>query len=196
MTKNIIALSLALACCGCQNKSNTDTEYSSQANSPPPATEVTSAYQEQTQFEQDSASDAATQLYSYSAVEDSDEEQQDPDWNTYSEELDRERIAQAKRDVVDAQYDLNRSVRALSYGDWDNDLPTAQRRLRALEDANSNLSALDSSAASDMDWEIQRMKRDMRRLEDENWRDVVPDIERRNRSLNWESDDLESSIDE
>ena len=196
MTKNIIALSLALACCGCQNKSNTDTEYSSQANSPPPATEATSAYQEQTQSEQDSASDAATQLYSYSAVEDSDEEQQDPDWNTYSEELERERIAQAKRDVVDAQYDLNRSVRALSHGDWDNDLPTAQRRLRALEDANSNLSALDSSAASDMDWEIQRMKRDMRRLEDENWRDVVPDIERRNRSLNWESDDLESSIDE
>jgi hypothetical protein len=65
-----------------------------------------------------------------------------------------------------------------------------------LEDANSNLNDLDSSAAADMDWEIQRMKRDVRRIEDENWRDVVPDIESRNRALNWESDNIESSISE
>lgn len=119
-----------------------------------------------------------------------------PAYDAYARELERQEIADAKRAVVDAQYDLDRSVRNLSYGDWENDLPTVQRRLRALEDANSQLSSVDSSAASDMDWEISRMQRELRRLEDENWRDVVPDIEQRNRSVGWESDNIESSIDE
>lgn len=194
--KSIIAILSALVFCGCDNNSTPSADYSAQASSPPAATATAPVYESQTQPGQVPTSESTLQNYSYGSIEESDETTPDQAWEAYSEELEKERIAQAKRDVVDAQYDLNRSVRALSYGDWENDLPTAQRRLRALEDANSNLSALDSSAASDMDWEIQRMKRDMRRLEDENWRDVVPDIERRNRSLNWESDDLESSGDE
>lgn len=117
-------------------------------------------------------------------------------YDSYAAEQERQRVADAKRAVVDAQYDLNRSVRSLSYGNWENDLPTVQRRLRALEGANSDLSSVDSAAAADMDREISRMKREMRRLEDENWRDVVPEIERRNRSIGWESDNLESSIGE
>ena len=114
----------------------------------------------------------------------------------YSQEVDEQRITDAKQAVVDAQYDLNRSVRSLSYGDWENDLPTVQRRLRALENANSDLGSVDGAAAAEMDWEIRRMKREMGRLDDENWRSVVPDIERRNRSISWESDNLESSMEE
>jgi len=115
---------------------------------------------------------------------------------SFYQQLENERITRAKRDVVDAQHDLNRSVRRLANGEWDQDLPTVQKRLRNLENATADLSAVDSAAAADMEWEVGRMKREVRRLETENWRDVVPDVERRNRSLNWESDDLESSSEE
>ena len=123
------------------------------------------------------------------------EEEQEDEISLY-QQLENERIARAKREVVEAQYDLNRSVRRLSNGNWDQDLPTVQRRLRNLENATADLSAVDSAAAADMEWEVGRMKREVRRLETENWRDVVPDVERRNRNLNWESDDLESSSEE
>lgn len=119
--------------------------------------------------------------------------------NSYGEdevdESEVEEINQAKQDVIDAQDDLNRSVQSLSYGDWKNDLPAVQQKLRDLEDVNDQLNTLDSAAASDMDWEIQRMKRELSRLEEENWREVVPDMENANRSIEWASDDIESSID-
>jgi hypothetical protein len=106
-----------------------------------------------------------------------------------------EEINQAKQDVIDAQDDLNKSVRALSYGDWKDDLPTVKRKLLDLESANDDLNSLDDDAGSDLDWEISRMKRELNRLEEENWQDVVPDIESRNRSIESESDDIESSIE-
>ncbi len=35
----------------------------------------------------------------------------------------------------------------------------------------------------------------MRRLEDENWGDVVPDLERRDKQIGWEADQMESEIE-
>lgn len=119
--------------------------------------------------------------------------------NSYDEnevdESEIEEINQEKQDVIDAQDDLNRSVQALSYGDWRNDIPTVQQKLRDLEDVNDQLNSLDSAAASDMDWEIQRMKRELSRLEEENWQEVVPDLESTNRAIEGASDDIGSSID-
>ena len=107
----------------------------------------------------------------------------------------RDQRAGARDDVLSAQDDLNRSVRRLSNNDWREDLPTVQRRLRSLGDANDRLNAVDPGAGSNLDFEISRMKRETRRLEDENWRDVVPDLERRNRAIGDEAQNLENLDD-
>jgi hypothetical protein len=186
-----MSLLIALTCSSCRKGETNDVEPSAENT-------VISTNQNPEMLKEYNDSDSSTHGQTYSLGANANE----PKFSDYSDdsadfdESEIESINQAKQEVIDAQSDLNRSVKSLSDGDWENDLPTVQRRLRALEDANSNLNDLDSSAAADMDWEIQRMKRDVRRIEDENWRDVVPDIESRNRALNWESDNIESSISE
>lgn len=109
----------------------------------------------------------------------------------------RERADLARTAVRDAQYDLNRSVRRLDGGDWQNDLPRVQRNLRNLEDAADELERADpgSYAASNLSYEARKMKRELRDLETENWQTVVPEIERRNKKISWETDAVESEAD-
>lgn len=135
-------------------------------------------------------------------MDDDDREEDEPtvdpyaQWQREDEERRRSEIRDARERVLAAQDDLNRSVRRLSDNDWENDLPTVKRRLRDLEEANQQLGSVDYNASSSMDFEISRMKRETRRLDDENWRDVVPDLERRNRSISFEADMMQSSSDE
>jgi len=96
--------------------------------------------------------------------------------------------------VNSAVDDLNSSVRRLRMGeDWDYGLPQVDRRLRDLDREIFDLEMQDMSNPDVMNlrFEADRMRREMRRLESGNWRDVVPDIERRNRSLGFEAGNLD-----
>jgi hypothetical protein len=95
---------------------------------------------------------------------------------------------QARRDVLNAQDDLNSAVRRLTDGDWDNDLPRVKRRLNDLEDANDRYST--SGGSSNLGIDIDRMRSQLRRLESDDWRDVIPDIQRTSRSIDFESNSL------
>lgn len=121
-----------------------------------------------------------------------DDSEEDPDGDEVEYDFERERAEQARRDVEWAQQDLDRSVRNLQTGDWENELPTVQRRLRQLDYATQDLHSADpeGSGASNLQYEVDRMQRDMRRLESEDWRQVVPDIDRGNRNIGYETDNI------
>jgi hypothetical protein len=90
-------------------------------------------------------------------------------------------VDRAKREFEEAADDLRRSVRGLQINDWDSQMGVINRRLRGADDALSDLERLrpgDSSLSEARD-NLDRMRRDMRRLHDENWRDVAPDLYRR-----------------
>jgi hypothetical protein len=93
-----------------------------------------------------------------------------------------------RRAVLNAQDDLNSAVRRLSDGDWDNDIGRVKRSLNDLEDANNRYSS--SGGSSNLGSDIDRMRSQIRRLESDNWREVVPDIQRTNRSMDFESNSL------
>ncbi len=95
---------------------------------------------------------------------------------------------EARRDLLDAQDDLNSAVRRLSNGDWDGDFERVRRRLNDLEDANNRYSAYGGN--SNLGSDIDRMRSQLRRLESDDWREVVPDIQRTNRSIDFESNSL------
>lgn len=95
---------------------------------------------------------------------------------------------EARRDLLDAQDDLNSAVRRLSNGDWDNDLGRVRRRLNDLEDANDRYTA--AGGNSNLGSDIDRMRSQLHRLESDDWREVVPDIQRANRSIDFESNGL------
>lgn len=116
--------------------------------------------------------------------------------NIYEEENNSIEINQAKQNVIDAQYEFNKSIKSLSYDDWENQPLSIEKKLKNLQYTNDTLNSLDSSAGAEMEWEIRKMKREMQRLDDENWQYVAPDIERRNRHLNWEADNIDFSIDD
>lgn len=97
----------------------------------------------------------------------------------------------ARKRLLEAQQDLNRSVRRLQDDEWASDVPSVRRRLRELEDAADDYSRFDTRGVSDIQWEARRMKSELRRFDSEDWRDVVPDVERRNRRIGWETDELE-----
>lgn len=92
---------------------------------------------------------------------------------------------QARRDILNAADDLNSAVRKLNDGDWENDLSRVKRRLNDLEDANDRYSA--SGGNSNLGSDIDQMRSQLRRLESDNWREVVPDIQRTNRAIDTES---------
>lgn len=73
-------------------------------------------------------------------------------------------------------------------------MPDIRRRARDLEAAVSDLEATDAEGAGNLRYEVDRMNREVRRLEYENWQDVSPDLDRRTRSLGYEVDSLDSSI--
>ena len=118
--------------------------------------------------------------------------------NAYGNEAreDREEINQAKREVIEAQQELSAAWRSVDGGDWREELRTVARRLRDLEDANDRLTGLDSTAAAEMDWEVRRMKTELGRLDAENWRYVVPDLDARSHDIEQASMDIEASIEE
>lgn len=103
-------------------------------------------------------------------------------------------VQSARQEALDAQDRLRRSMRDLQYGDWQSTIPEVQDRIRRMDRAAADLESLDpgNSAASDLAWEARRLKREADRLGSENWRDVVPDLEHRERRLSWEADDLEA----
>ena len=113
----------------------------------------------------------------------------DPRFDADSPNLNPQRD-EARRDVLNAQDELNSAVRRLSDGDWDNDLPRVKRSLNELEDANNRYGA--SGGSSNLGSDIDRMRSQLRRTESDNWRDVVPDIQRANRSLDFESNNLKN----
>jgi len=92
---------------------------------------------------------------------------------------------QARRDILNATDDLNSAVRKLNDGDWESDLSRVKRRLNDLEDANDRYSA--SGGNSNLGSDIDQMRSQLRRLESDNWREVVPDIQRTNRAIDTES---------
>jgi hypothetical protein len=90
-------------------------------------------------------------------------------------------VDRAKREFEDAADDLRRSVRGLQTNDWDSQMGAIGRRLRGADDALSDLERMrpgDSSVMEARD-NLDRMRRDIRRLHDENWREVVPNLYRR-----------------
>jgi hypothetical protein len=95
---------------------------------------------------------------------------------------------EARRDVLDAQDDLNSAVRRLSSGDWGSDIDRVKRRLNDREDANNRYSA--AGGSDNLGSDIDRMRSQLRRLESDDWREVVPDIQRTNRSMDSESSSL------
>ena len=50
----------------------------------------------------------------------------------------------------------------------------------------------DNPAVQDLRYEVDKMKRETRRLDDENWRGVVPDLDRSSRNIDYGTDDLDS----
>jgi hypothetical protein len=105
-----------------------------------------------------------------------------------------QRRRDALNEVETAQDDLRASVRRLNNGNWEDNLPQVQRRLRNLEFALDNYEAEDADGASSLRWEADRMRRDLQRLDSEDWAGVVPDINRRSRSIEWESDLLVNDV--
>lgn len=103
-------------------------------------------------------------------------------------------VQSARQEALDAQHRLRRSMRDLQYGDWQSTMPEVQDRIRRMDRAAADLESLDpgNSTASDLAWEARKLKREADRLESENWRDVVPDLEHREGRLSWEADDLEA----
>lgn len=111
----------------------------------------------------------------------------DPHFGSDNPEYNQQRDS-ARRDILNAQDDLNSAVRKLNDGDWDNDLGRVKRRLNDLEDANDRYSA--AGGNSNLGPDIDRMRSQLRRLESDDWREVVPDIQRTNRSIDFESNSL------
>jgi hypothetical protein len=97
-------------------------------------------------------------------------------------------VDRAKRKFEDAADDLRRSVRGLQTNDWDSQMGVIGRRLRGADDALSDLERMRSGDYSVMEARdnLDRMRRDMRRLHDENWREVAPDLYRRSARISTE----------
>lgn len=106
-------------------------------------------------------------------------------------------VRQAKQDFEDAAGDLRAAVRALHYQDWDSQLSTIRSRLEEVDDALSTLEGLrpnDPSVQSARD-EVDSMRSQMSRLYYENWRNVVPDLNRSSSAIEDEASTVSEDND-
>lgn len=123
----------------------------------------------------------------------------DDRWDTDPyDALNRDQIGYARDQIRWERDNLRRSVRGLQYGDWENDLPRVERDLRNLDNAVWDLELEDPSnpATQDLRYEVDRMKRDVRRLDSEDWRNVVPDLDRASRNIDYSTEALDSFDDD
>ena len=103
---------------------------------------------------------------------------------------------EAKRQLGDAVYELQRSSQSLSNGgDWQGDLTTMRRRIRNAQDALDAADLAGVTGSGGVRYEIDRLHCNARRLEDEDWRSVVPDLQRGVRNAEDETGSLSTDDD-
>jgi hypothetical protein len=95
----------------------------------------------------------------------------------------------AKQNFESAADDLRRAVRGLDGSPWPDQMDTVRRRLGDADDALSQLEALRPGDISVMNArsEVDQMRSTMSRLHSDNWRDVVPTIDRNSRAIENEA---------
>lgn len=107
-------------------------------------------------------------------------------------------LREAKSEFEDAAGELRSSVSALSYTEWQDQMPNIQSRLDDAEEALERLEAVtphDSSVQSARD-EIDRMRSHMSRLHSENWRQVAPDMDSTSSSIEDEASSVSDELEE
>lgn len=99
---------------------------------------------------------------------------------------------EARDAVMDAAAELQQATSAVRFsGDWRRDMPNIESKLDELESALDDAESLDVENTDDLRSEVERLRGNLPRLGYENWRGVLPDLERAGEEAVSAAEDLD-----